>query len=364
MDFQSKPLPGVTLIIRHARGVQQKEASGITLGEKGGTGRTFMVKTDQNGNFVLSGLRTGVYSVTLRVPVKGTAEEREIYTKEVFVQNGLELEVEYNLQALMADELEAARKEAEELKKFEDMKSVYEAGVASLEQAKQAHAQMVRTPRDQRSHVQQQFDQHSQAAVARLERARDRAVESKDESLHVVLAELGEAYEVAGRPEDAVKSYERAIAAAPKELSSTDLAGYHNNLGNSLAKTGRIEEAGKAYEKSAQINPAGAAQAYLNFGIVLYGANQLTSAVTQLRRAVGLNPNHADAWYMLGASLLASMETRQQGDKTIFIAQPGTAEAFQKYLELVPNGRFANEAKAALQTLETLGSGVDNKYRR
>lgn len=331
------------------------------MGEKGGTGRTFLAKTDQNGNFVLSGLRTGVYSVTLRVPVQGGAEEREVYTKEVFVQNGLEVDVEFNLQALLAPELEAARKEAEELKRFEDMKSAYEAGIASLEQAKHVYAQMVQMPLDQRSQVQQQFNQHSQTAVARLERARDQAVESKDGNLHLVMAKLGEAYEVAGRHEDAVKSYERAITAAPEGLTSTDLAGYHNNLGNSLAKTGRIEDAGKAYEKSAQINPAGAAQAFLNLGIVLYNANQLTGAVARLRRAVGLNPNHADAWYMLGASLLASMETRQQGDKTIFIAQPGTAEAFQKYLELAPNGRFANEAKAALLTLETLGSGVDNK---
>ncbi len=333
------------------------------MGEQGGTGRTFVVKTDQNGNFVLSGLRTGVYSVTLRVPVQGEAEEREVYTKEVFVQNGLEVKVGYNLQALMADELDAARKEAEELKKFEDMKSLYEAGIASLEQAKGVYAQLLRTPLDQRSQVQQQFNQYSQAAVARLERARNQAVESKDENLHMVLAKLGEAYEVAGRPEDAVNSYERAITAAPEELSATDLAGYHNNLGNSLAKTGRIEDAGKAYEKSAQINPSGAAQAYLNLGIVLYNANQLTGAIARLRRAVELNPNHADAWYMLGASLLASMETRQQGDKAIFIAQPGTAEAFQKYLELAPTGRFVNEAKAALLTLETLGSGVDNKDR-
>jgi tetratricopeptide (TPR) repeat protein len=356
-------MPGATLTIRHAGGVQQKEASGITLGEKGGTGRTFIVKTDPNGNFVLTGLRTGVYSVTLRVPVQGEAEEREVYTKEVFVQSGLEVEVKYNLQALMAPELEAARKQAEELKEFEDMKSVFQAGIASLEQAKHVHAQMIRTPNDLRTPMQQEFKQYSQAAVARLEKARDRAFDSKDENLHVVLAKLGEAYEVAGRHEDAVKSYEQALTAAPKELSLSDLAAYHNNLGNSLAKTGRIEEAGRAYDKSAQINPAGAAQAYLNFGIVLYSANQLTAAVSRLRRAVELNPNNADAWYMLGASLLASMESRQQGDKTIFVVQPGTAEAFQKYLELAPNGRFANDAKAALLTLETLGSGVHNKYR-
>ena len=46
-----------------------------------------------------------------------------------------------------------------------------------------------------------------------------------------------------------------------------------------------------------------------------------------------------------------------QGDKTI--APPGTAEAFQKYLELAPTGPNADSAKALLASI---GSTVETSY--
>jgi hypothetical protein len=46
-----------------------------------------------------------------------------------------------------------------------------------------------------------------------------------------------------------------------------------------------------------------------------------------------------------------------QGDK--MIAPPGTAEAFQKYLELAPTGPHAEEAKAMLASV---GATVETSY--
>jgi hypothetical protein len=46
-----------------------------------------------------------------------------------------------------------------------------------------------------------------------------------------------------------------------------------------------------------------------------------------------------------------------QGDK--MIAPPGTAEAFQKYLELQPSGAYADAAK---QMLAQIGSSVETGY--
>ena len=39
---------------------------------------------------------------------------------------------------------------------------------------------------------------------------------------------------------------------------------------------------------------------------------------------------------------------------------PGTVEAFQKYLELAPNGQFAQQAK---DMLTTLGSSIETQYQ-
>jgi hypothetical protein len=57
------------------------------------------------------------------------------------------------------------------------------------------------------------------------------------------------------------------------------------------------------------------------------------------------------------------METKQVGDKLTFVVQPGTVEAYEKYLELAPTGRFAADAKAALASLEQLGFGVQTKVK-
>ena len=46
-----------------------------------------------------------------------------------------------------------------------------------------------------------------------------------------------------------------------------------------------------------------------------------------------------------------------QGDKTI--APPGTAEAFQKYLEMAPDGPNAQSAK---DLLASIGSTVETSY--
>jgi hypothetical protein len=42
------------------------------------------------------------------------------------------------------------------------------------------------------------------------------------------------------------------------------------------------------------------------------------------------------------------------------VAPPGTAEAYQKYLELDPNGPFSNEVKGVLQEM---GETVKNSYK-
>jgi len=46
-----------------------------------------------------------------------------------------------------------------------------------------------------------------------------------------------------------------------------------------------------------------------------------------------------------------------QGDK--MVAPPGTAEAFQKYLELQPTGTYADAAK---QMLASIGGSVETSF--
>jgi Flp pilus assembly protein TadD len=177
----------------------------------------------------------------------------------------------------------------------------------------------------------------------------------KDINAHIVWFKLGEAYDTAGRNDDAAQAYQQAIAAKP------DVPGYYNNLGNVLARSGKIDEAKAAYTKSAQLDPVNAATAWRNFGISLYNANRLADAIEPLQKATELDPKSAQAWYLLGASLLMKMTTKKVGDKEEVQLAPGTVEAYEKAEELDPNGPWGQQAKQGLTDLKALGAGIETK---
>src|SRR5262249_41145857 len=66
--------------------------------------------------------------------------------------------------------------------------------------------------------------------------------------------------------------------------------------------------------------------------------------------------NYAEAQYQWGNCLFAKAQVTADGKVN---PVPGTAEAFQKYLELAPNGPNAESAKGMLAAI---GGTVDTKY--
>ena len=72
-------------------------------------------------------------------------------------------------------------------------------------------------------------------------------------------------------------------------------------------------------------------------------------AAEAFNKAIAAEPTRADAYYWKGANLISMASTDSATGK--IIAPDGTAEAFQKYLELQPAGPHADEAKAMLTAL-------------
>ena len=323
------------------------------------SGLTFTVKTDKYGRYAQLGVRPGIYNVTFSLKDKD-GNLQVGYETNARVQGGEEAKVDVNFKDVLAhqsaEEIAARKKQEEDIKKFEGMKSNFDAGRAALDEARQARAEMMKLPAGQRAASQEKLNGLYSTAISHFDEARKSAPE-KDPNLHVVYYNLGSAYDQAGKNDEAVAAYQKAIELRPTE------AGYYNNLGNVLASQGKIVEAGQAYQKAVDLDPTKAASVWLNYGIVLYNANRLKEMQDPVRKATVLDPKNADAWYLLGASLLASIETKQEGSKINYIVPPGTAEAYQKSLELAPTGHFANEARAALQGLEQLGAGVETKVR-
>src|SRR6266481_3539823 len=261
------------------------------------TGKSFSVKTDAKGHYSIAGMAGGTYSIDLK------DKDKTLYQTGFKLTGGTSPIFDMNLKEIMekdkgAAEAEAKRAEAE--KAFQGLKA-------------------------------------------------------DDPNRAIVLSRLGEAYESMNKWQEAADTYQQSIALKP------DVAANYNNLGNDMAKLGKVDEARAAYQKYVDLNPTDAALAWRNFGIVLYQANRMKEAIEPLQKALALDPKSAQAWYLLGVALVNTMEFKTEGDKITPIMQPGTLEAYQKAIDLDPNGPIGAQAKQGLDQLQAMGLGITTK---
>jgi tetratricopeptide (TPR) repeat protein len=335
--------------------VAGKPWADMTIDAVSDQGAKLTAKTDKDGHYSFHQMRAGVYTITIELPPPNKPYE----FAQIKVGSGETPNVNVNFKDVVAKQgaaaSEAVKKQEEDKQKFAGMKQHFDAGIAALTQAQTAKADMAKAPADQRDTMKAQVTDLSGKAITELEAAKSAAPE-KDTNLNLIWARLGDAYDVAGRPDDAANAYRQAVALKPTP-------GYYNNLGGILGRAGKIDEAMQAYQKSAELDPPNAAQAYRNAGITMYNAGKMKEAVEPLKKATELDPKSAQAWYLLGASLVGAMEYKQKGDKMEVVVQPGTVEAYQKAVELDPNGPYGQQAKQGLEALAAIAPGIDTKTK-
>ncbi|HVM74744.1 MAG TPA: tetratricopeptide repeat protein [Candidatus Saccharimonadales bacterium] len=322
---------------------------GVTAEGEQGAKQT--VKTDASGKYTFASLKPGTYKLSVMLPL-----QKEPYVAaQVKVSSGQNNPIDLNLHELVAKKnpeyVAALKKQAEESKKFSGMKVHFDKGLALLDQERTAKADLNKASADQRDALKAKVNDLATQAVAEFQEAQKAAGE-KDTNQHLFWARMGEAYDLAGRNDEAINAYQQAVAAKP------DSAGYYNNLGNVLARAGKIDEAKAAYSKSAELDPANAALAWRNFGISLYQVGRMTEAVEPLQKATTLDPKNAQGWYLLGACLVASADYKQEKDKMVVTLKPGTVEAYQKAIELDPNGQYGAQAKQGLEAVQAMTGGI------
>jgi len=335
MDIVGKPWADLAVQVVNDQGAKQE------------------TKTDKDGNYSFRNLRSGIYAIHVMLP-----GQNQPFEDRVQVQAGTEAKKDFNFKELAgkqgAEYQEAVKKNEEAKKGLEALKARVAAGDALIAQERQVKADLTKAPADQRDALKQKLADLSNQAVAEFKEAQ-KTLGEKDPNAPLVLFKLGEAYDAAGRNEEAAEVYKQAIALKP------DVPGYYNNLGNVLARAGKIDEAKAAYTKSAELDPANAATAWRNFGISLYNANRLGDAVEPFQKSADLDPKNAQTWYLLGASLVYKMSTKKVGDKIEVQFAPGTIEAYQKAVELDPNGTWGQQAKQGLEQLQLMAPGLDTK---
>ena len=177
----------------------------------------------------------------------------------------------------------------------------------------------------------------------------------------VLWLELGTAQLGEKKYPDATTSLQKAISlegASPKP--NVEIVGGANNaLGEALAEQNKIPDATSAYDAAAKSNPAGAGMYYTNETIVLARSGQNGDAVaTAADKAIAADPTKPIPYYLKGQALIGKATVDPKTQK--IQAPPGCAEAYQKYLELAPDGQFAADAK---NILTSMGQTVKTTYK-
>ncbi|MFQ5695036.1 MAG: tetratricopeptide repeat protein [Terriglobia bacterium] len=287
----------------------------VILRAKGGKNKC-EVKTDKNGEYFCR-VRSGDYTITLRVG------DREIGSQNVKVFSGF-----------MGDPSNPRFRNGFDFPLVTGAPSEEDkAAQEAQDQAKAGFARAVALNRGEKY----------EEALTELA-----PVLEKDPEQWVVHAQMGVAYAGLKRNDEAESAYQKAI-----ELNPTH-AGLHNNLGQVYIAMGRTEDAIKEYEAAAELSPEDAATYFYNLGVIFYNKGDMKAAQVPFRKAVESDPTRAEAYYLLGTCLLNTAQYKQEAGELKMIVAPGTRESFERYLALEPNGRFASEAKAALQAIDAI----------
>jgi|SRR5579863_2894212 len=151
-----------------------------------------------------------------------------------------------------------------------------------------------------------------------------------------------------GKYDTAVASYTAALLGAEKAKLDPRIkramAVMYNNEGNAYLKLKRDDEAVAAYDKAAAFDPD-PKLVYFNICAVMYNIGDVEHALSACDKAIAVDPNKADAYFIKG-SLLVGESSRDADGKAV--VPPGTADALQRYLQLAPTGKHADEARQML----------------
>ena len=315
-------------------------------------GRKYTLKTNKKGEYFSLGIEPGKYKVTL------TQDGKLLDKVNNYPVQMEENTLDFDLKKSQEQTAKQQGISPEQLKKMQE---------AQEKQAKENNTIKQLNEKLAAANEASKSGDYT-TAIAQLTEATQ-----IDPSRDLVWFKLGDAYrssaaketdstEKAKQLDTAIADYQKAIdlktngaAAGTSSAPDQNLAAYYNNLGEAYAKANKIDDAVKAYTQAAQANPPSAGVYYFNEGAILTNTGKVDDAIAAFDKCIAADPNKAEAYYWKGVNMIGKATLK--GDK--MVAPDGTAEAFNKYLELQPNGQFAEPAK---QMLASIGATVETQY--
>ena len=324
------------------------------------TGRKYNLKTDKKGEFFSIGVSPGKYDVDV------SKDGKVVYTTKFQVSLNLDvnqLDIDLTPAPAAAAGQEAApaappsgQQPAQQRKLTEEEKKQIEETNKKNAEIQKENAKIGNLNTQIKEAQADMNAKNYDAAVQVMQQAAEADNNQHDQ----VYGIYGDALLGAKKYPEAIDAYNKAIqvgATQTRPNAKQMQASYYNNLGQAYARTNKIPESIDAYNKAAEQDPTRASQFYYNEGAVLTNTGKTDDANTAFTKAIQADPNHADAYYQRAINSLQKATVDKQGK---MIAPPGTADDFNKYLELQPTGPYADGAK---QMLETLGAKISTGYK-
>ena len=318
------------------------------------SGRKYPLKLNKKGEYFSLGITTGKYNVTL-YGADG---------KEIFHFNGLPVGLDETTQDFDMKKEAAAQAAGqgltpEELKQRQEQQAKVakeNANVKVLNEKLNA-AKTAADAGDLETAINTMKD------ATQADSTRDLLFFKLADYYRLSAAKQADPTEKKNRFDLAATNYQKAIDLkttnpdAKNPDNNAQLAAYYNNMAEAYAKSNRIDEAVAAYSKAAELDPLHSGQYNFNIGAVLTNAGKVDDAIVAFDKVIAADPNKADAYYWKGVNLIGKATLK--GDK--MVAPDGTAEAFNKYLELAPTGTYAQPAK---DMLASIGASVETGFNK
>jgi len=311
----------------------------------------YKVTTDKKGHYFYGGLPKGTYKLTVEIDGKERDSQDNVPSKF-----GDPLNVSFDLAqaAARAGAGGAAPTKEQERGMSAQDKAAFEKKKAENEAALKKNKELNDAFN---TGVEAQNNKQWDVAITSFEKASQIGPEQNVVWGRLADSYIGQAGTKTGAESDdllnkAVAAYQKAIELKP------DAPEYHNNYALALAKQKKFAEAQAELTKAAQLDPGQAGKYYYNMGAVLVNTGNMEPAGEAFKKAIEADPNYADAYLQYGITLMGKATTGADGKMT---PVPGTAEALQKYLELAPNGKDAETAKALL---EQIGAKVETNFAK
>ncbi len=315
----------------------------ITLSTDGGKTAKYTFNTDANGDYKGSGIVPGAYTVSLKQP--NTPPDKVVdQFMEVKIASGADTLQDFDL--TRADYL--SKMTPEQRKAAEDLRTKNASALKENSVIKNLNGNLAKAREDNKQKNYTEADSlMSQATAAKPDAA-------------VLWLELGVAQAGEKKYDDAVTSLKKAIDldAASKKPNPEIQGAAGNALGEALANQKKSADSAAAYDAAAKINPTQAAMYYQNETIVMSRGADPEATAAAADKAIAADPTKPIPYYLKGQALINKATVDPKTQK--IVAPPGCAEAYQKYLELAPDGQFAPEAK---QVLGEMGQTVKSSYK-